>query len=101
MGNCLLAGHAVGGQVVVGSYTGTGQSETQTITLGFQPKAVLVASHKWGSNYYRPQMMNLALPGVPAENVSVTSTGFQVCLYFNQTTGEGSDMNPYRYIAFR
>lgn len=71
------------------------------ISLGFTPKAVLVASRTWTGDYHNPQRINLAVTGVNAENVSIVTSGFQVRKYFNLSTEEGSDSCPYRYIAFK
>ena len=84
-------------EVYVGSYTGNGSSG-RTITLGFQPKAVLVASRAWLNMYADPQISNLILPNCDAGNAAVTANGFSVEAYLNRTE---SEYNPYRYIAFK
>lgn len=100
----IFNGMSGGTEIVTGSYTGTGVSQTQTITLGFRPKAVLVADKKTSGNYYNPQHMNLAVDGTDAPNVSITDitdTGFKVTSYSNCTSKDDSAANPYRYIAFK
>ena len=88
-------------EIVTGSYIGSGKSTTKTISLGFTPKAVLVASLRWTGNYANPQKMNLAVTGVDSENVSIVSNGFQVKQYCNLSPDESQDDCPYRYIAFK
>lgn len=71
----------LGGLIVAGTYTGNGKS--LTITLGFQPRAVLVMLHDGvcgASSYTRG---GLALTGHPVVNegtdcVKITDTGFFV-----------------------
>lgn len=71
----------LGGLIVTGTYTGS--SKSLSITLGFQPRAVLVMLHDGvcsASSYTRG---GLALPGHPVVNegtecVKVTDTGFYV-----------------------
>lgn len=87
--------------IVTGTYTGTGLDKTQTISLGFRPKAVLVASARWSGNYYDPQMMNLAIDGMNADNICITSNGFEAKLYFNVNSAGNVDETIFRYIAFR
>ena len=87
-------------EVLLGSYTGTGEYSTQTISLGARPKAILVANYKWGGNYYDPQMMNLILPNCPTENAAITENGFEVKNHFNESAEDSNSANPYRYLAF-
>ena len=96
-----VSGGSGGAEIVTGIYTGTGVSQTQTITLVFRPKAVLVAGKNTSGNYYNPQPMNLAVHGTDAPNVSITDTGFKVTNYSNCTSKDDSAANPYRYIAFK
>ena len=84
-------------EIYVGSYTGNGQYP-RTITLGFQPKAVIVASRAWQNMYVDPQIVNVILPNRDAGNAAVTADGFSVQSYLNRTE---SEYNPYRYIAFK
>ena len=84
-------------EIYVGSYTGNGQYP-RTITLGFQPKAVIVASRAWQNMYVDPQIVNVILPNRDAGNAAVTTDGFSVQSYLNRTE---SEYNPYRYIAFK
>ncbi len=88
-------------ELFFGSYTGTGISTTQAITLGFRPRAVLVADRTTRGNYFNPQHMNLVVDGVAAPNVSITDTGFEVSDYSNCSASDESGANPYRYVAFK
>ena len=89
-------------RIVTGSYTGTGtegqSSPSKAITLGFQPKAVLVMSANWANAFYNQQWGVMALPGVPGTGLKITSTGFEVSGWLNVVDRE---CNPYRYIAFQ
>ena len=85
-------------EIYTGSYTGNGSSKT--ITLGFQPKAVLVMARQYG-DLYSAILANLALPGVAAPYVTVTATGFQVSGYLCELDEYAKGGNPYRYIAFK
>lgn len=82
---------------VTGTYTGTGSANTQTISIGFQPRAVLVVAYR---GYYEEQYdrtcVQLAVRGANAKLVSITSNGFTVKDMLN---GNGSAENPYRYLA--
>ena len=94
--------------IVIGQYKGDGQ-KAQTISLGFQPKAVLVLRADGMVSNSTQGFSGLALPGTPAkynDNVflEVTSSGF--------TVGSGSggggwgtflndSYNSYWYIAFK
>lgn len=97
----IFNGVSVGVEIVTGSYTGTGISKKQSITLGFRPRAVLVADRATRGNYFNPQHMNLAVDGTDAPNVSITDTGFEVSSYSNCTKNDETSANPYRYIAFK
>lgn len=77
--NTALAGKAA---IVTGTYTGNG-AKTRTISLGFQPKAVLVIPVDGRITATYCYYGGLALPGAPAkvntyELVAITNTGFQV-----------------------
>ena len=89
-------------EIYTGSYNGEGTDDRtnppKTITLGFQPKAVLVMSADWANAYYDQQWGVMALPDVPGVGLTVTSTGFKVSGWLNSTD---SECNPYRYIAFK
>jgi len=82
---------------VTGTYNGSGASNTQTISIGFQPRAVLVVAYR---GYYEEQYdrtcVQLAVRGANAKLVSITSSGFSVTGMLN---GNGSAENPYRYLA--
>ena len=88
-------------ELFFGSYTGTGVSKKQAITLGFRPRAVLVADRTTRGNYFNPQHVNLAVDGTDAPNVSITDTGFEVTDYSNCSASDESGANPYRYVAFK
>lgn len=95
-----------GAQVFFGSYEGTGSATSQTITLGFQPKAVILASHRGlfgmlgGYGCYG----GIFAPGYDLiwdykVAATVTSTGFTVSSYSG-----GSCVNEtgtYYYIVFK
>lgn len=89
-------------EIYTGTYNGVGTEDemnpTKTITLGFQPKAVLVMSANWANAYYDQQWGVMALPNVSGTGLTVTSNGFQVKGWLNSTD---SVCNPYRYIAFK
>ena len=87
-------------EIVTGAYNGRGKNNTKMISLGFTPKAVLVANWTWTRDYHNPQRMNLAATGVNAENVSIVSNGFQVRKYFNLSTEDSVDDCLYRF-AFK
>lgn len=85
--------------LVMGTYTGNGD-DSQDITLGFRPKAVLVmyrGNQTWstGNQIYG----GLSIDGSNASGIEITDTGFQVTysgyIYLNR-----SDYN-FTYIAFR
>ena len=88
-------------EIYLGTYTGSGINQIKTITLGFKPKAVLVACRALQGDYYHPQLVNLVLPTASSFGATITDTGFTVTDYLNCTAKEASDHNPYRYIAFK
>ena len=88
-------------EIYLGTYTGTGESTTQTITLGYQPKAVIAAARSWEGNTYEPQIVNMILPNADAPNASITATGFTVTGHMNSSPREVAKQNPYRYIVFK
>ena len=88
-------------EIFTGTYTGnwSGSSDdpyTQTISLGFQPKALLVASRTTNGNSYSTPMVHLALPNVPSSWITITETGFTAGKYMNR-----SIHGTFRYIAFK
>ena len=101
---------SVSGISSVGSYTGSGSSATQTITIGFQPRFVMIKDYTGGSNpWYVMDTLRgwasgddkqLMLDSTSAELTNdwgaPTSTGFTV-------TGNGinnnSSTNKYIYYA--
>ena len=92
-------------EVYVGTYTGNGNSN-QTITLGFQPKAVLVVRNN-GAMYLSQIMYGgIALPGHNCEYagdtaITVLSNGFRV--YFNNSKYAYTNQSEsdFFYIAFK
>ena len=88
-------------EIYLGTYTGSGKSATKTITLGYQPKAVLLASRKWPGVSDNPQRMELAFSDTAAPHLTVTETGFRVTGSFNCSASDDNEANPYRYIVFR
>ena len=97
----ITEGVAAKCEIVVGSYTGEGVGKTRTVTLGFRPKAVIVADNLTRDNYLKPQDVNFAIDGVPSPCVTIIDTGFTVSSYFNGTNSDFGDLNPFRYIAFK
>lgn len=97
----IFNGVSVGVEIVTGSYTGTGVKQKQSITLGFRPRAVLVADRATRGNYFNPQHVHLVVDGIDSLNVKITDTGFEVSSYSNCTENDETSANPYRYIAFK
>lgn len=95
-------------QVVTGTYMGTGGSTTQTITLGFRPKAVLIftnrEAHASGNERNRA---SLALDGADMVGyLNITDTGFQVSNALNVSDQDDYNRdsypyNPYRYLVWK
>ena len=86
-------------EAVAGTYIGNlaAETQTQTISLGFTPAAVLSHNISGGN-------IALALPGYPAGSeesptLAVVEGGFQASGIMNY--GVGIVHGPYRYIAFR
>ena len=80
-----------------GMYTGNGQRK-MTVSLGFSPKAVIVASSKWAYS-------GMAFQGIPMEYSSqtvleTTNTGFNA-YYINNYSYLNLNSTEYYYIAFR
>ena len=75
-------------EMVTGTYQGDGSDE-RTITLGFQPKAVVVSS-----GYYTA----VSPFGVPNTGITVTATGFQVQQISSNVTFNMAGY-PYTYAA--
>lgn len=87
--------------ITIGSYTGNGAFEQQ-ITLGFQPKAVLI-EHKdgrrsEGNNYYF--WGGLAHQANNSVIATLTTTGFTVSVS-GQSTATNIQNTVYVYVAFR
>ena len=95
-------------QVYIGTYTGNGAA-SQTINLGFRPKAVLSVSEGcgWQDGYYRSAafaVSNNPAAGSSVKALEITDNGF--IAYLNtSTTGQYMFLNTanqkYNYIAFR
>lgn len=95
-------------EVVAGTYTGTGQNN-QAVSLGFQPKALIVTDSTGRMRVNDSIYGGIALPGVPIIStvsealLEITSTGFIIHLpYKNGSYGSLNSSNfTYRYIAFK
>ena len=98
-------------KTVFGTYTGGHYTSSQTINLGFRPKAVLVVARSGPLPADNESTIGLALDGYPVENddytgITITNTGFRVTSAgMNSSTGmmfnySDSNYSPYRYIAF-
>lgn len=98
-------------KIVFGTYMGTDRNGSQTITLGFRPKVVLVFGRSGSLGSQNESMAGLALDGYPTESenytgITITSSGFRVTSAgMNYANGmmfnfDDSDYSPYRYIAF-
>ncbi|MBM6927458.1 hypothetical protein [Pseudoflavonifractor phocaeensis] len=89
--------------VVAGSYTGTG-TENRAISLGFQPKAVLVERYN-GVRYNNMPIAGLALYGKPCSDypieggLTVTANGFTVDTH--STVKFNNEQVIYYYLAVR
>ena len=105
----LLDGAVEECQVVVGTYMGTGGSTTQTITLGFRPKAVLSLTNRvaHSSSSSGRNRATLALDGANVDGyLTITDTGFQVSNALNVSSQDDYNRdsypyNPYRYIVWK
>lgn len=92
-----------GEAVVVGKFTGNGR-DSQTITLGFTPSAVLVISN-YGEMYYEAVMYGgVAVQGSPCKfrkqnAVEIVTGGFQVTYSGDNRTNAVDEIR--HYIAFR
>lgn len=88
--------------IVTGTYTGDGQT-SKTVTLGFQPRLVLVVSGG-GLNAQRIHECGaqLAFPGVSTAMLTVTADGFTVAGEGNLgMNSDRSSLNPFFYLALR
>ena len=88
-------------KVSVGTYTGTGDTNTQQITLGFQPRIVLILPNRSG---LADNMAALLFPDKPQINNAqtnnigtITPTGFEVTEALNRP----ADIVTYHYIVIR
>lgn len=88
--------------IATGSYNGTGSS--QTITVGFYPKAVFVVMLGYKFIYdssHSSSTAALAVRGYPAGSIlSITSNGFTVNNVSTNYEGLNYSGSKYRYIAF-
>lgn len=89
--------------LITGSYTGNG-AETRTVSLGFQPKAILV-ERRDGVRHGSNTAAGLALDGKPCYanattgGVTITATGFTVsCMGYTTTNQSGT---VFYYLALR
>lgn len=103
-----------GGGSVVGSYTGTEHSPqagyVKRISLGFQPKMVLVRSPAGAHNgvsSWGGQDLAIAFVGIPfserysSNRIVITENGFQIEVSQNNAAQWVSPNYTYHYIAFR
>ena len=100
---------SVSGISAVGSYTGSGSSNTQTITTGFQPRFVIIKDYTgnsnpwytmdttrgWGSGDDKQLMIDDTYQELTNDWGAPTSTGFTV-------TGNGINLNTnnQKYIYY-
>ena len=89
-------------EIYCGSYAGSwdgdySHSNTKTVSLGFQPKAVIISSSN-ASNIagYGATLAHIAVEDAASPYVSITSTGFQVSRYMNLSAN-----GPFRYVALK
>lgn len=106
--NTALAGKAA---IVVGSYTGDGET-SQTIVLGFRPRAVLVrAVNGAASDNYRTYSA-LAVTGQDAVNshnttiLALVNGGFRACYSSQESSGYlaprvNTEGQKYNYLAVK
>ena len=102
-----IADSAGGGiRFASGAYTGSGSE--RTISLGFQPKAVLLFTCQGATQFSANTAGGLFFPGMPlrcnSQNITaaeITSTGFKV--YGNAVSGNSTNQNGviYYYLAFK
>ena len=98
-------------KITFGSYKGNG-TQTRTIALGVQPKAVLVLA-EWGATVYSANYFQylggLALQEKPAQTrqgddyITIVSNGFQVSMEGTQDKENvliNSNLYTFYYIAF-
>ena len=100
-------------ELVIGSYTGD-QADSKTITLGFQPQAVLLFREDVYS--YSDRYALMAFPGAPCLShrndvtmLEVTAQGFTVHYDTYQLSGDTYEYSPltnesgtrYRYLAVK
>ena len=105
---------AVGGLITVGTYTGNApygnQTLKQEITLGFQPRMVLVwvitsSSSNFNLLDWSSSIMGVALPGLPQQEsdgryttLEITETGFRAGGFQQYLNSSGVT---YAYLAIR
>ena len=93
-------------QIVTGTYAGNNM-DTRTITLGFQPKALLIFRANGCTSNEKGAWGGLALPGYPVttdagNSIEITSTGF--LLRYSNDSGYVPRANgpaTFYYIALR
>ena len=79
-------------EIVKGTYTGNGG--TQTITLGFRPRAILVSL-----GYRNYNQARLTIDGDEADYLVINNTGFK--LQYEQNSRVNNSNQLYPYLAFR
>ena len=80
-----------------GTYEGDGQ-RTKTITLGFSPRAVIVASSRWA--YSGMAFQNIPMKYSSQTVLETTDTGF-IAYYINNYSYMNLNSTDYFYIAFK
>ena len=83
-------------EIYFGTYTPSDTEETDYVTLGFRPKAVIMVAENPSGSYVMP--VQLALPDVPHVMITITASGFSVAPH---DWRDSSGTSPYRYIAFK
>ena len=83
-------------ELMFGSYTGD-KASTRTIALGFRPKAVLAVSYGGlNTDTMDHMLVQLAMDGQPAEQLTITEGGFTVRFRMNDTS-----WGAYHYLAVK
>lgn len=83
-------------QITAGLYSPSNTTTTDTINLGFAPKAVILIPRNPEDGYV--YSIRIAFKDTPHDFLSVTDTGFAVA-YASYRASAGS--SPYRYLAFQ
>ena len=78
-------------EVVTGAYTGNGS--TQTITLGFKPRAVVF--------YLKETESGVIFPGLESSIAAVTASGFTVTINTGYAYDTNKNGRAYAYLALK